>query len=223
MECLQSVIFLSGAEEQDRLSRDLSGGKSRAASGVAVHLRHDDPVDIQPLVEALGRIDGVLSGQRVYNEKDLVRFDPLFDIGKLCHQILIDLKPSCRIYDQYIISLALCLLLRGECDLHRVFRVAVRIDRRMACLADHFQLVDGCGPVHVAGGKHGFLPAFLEIIGKLAAGRRLTCTLKSRHHNGGKTCGAVRDLGVLPAHELCQLLVDDLYDLLCRRQALHNF
>ena len=52
MELFERVRLLAGRDELDRLAGDLLDGKRAAAAGVAVHLRHDDAVEIDSLGEA---------------------------------------------------------------------------------------------------------------------------------------------------------------------------
>ena len=63
MEILERVHFLADAEQLDRLAGDRAHRERGAAAAVAVDAGQHDAGDADPLVEALGEIDGVLAGQ----------------------------------------------------------------------------------------------------------------------------------------------------------------
>ena len=67
--------FSPDADELDGLARDLADGKGAAAAGVAVHLRHDDAVEVDALGEGRGDVHDVLAGHGVDDHEDLVRLD----------------------------------------------------------------------------------------------------------------------------------------------------
>ncbi len=94
MEFLELVELLADAEELDGLARDGLDAQGRAAACVAVELREDDAVELQTLVELLGRVDGVLAGHRVADQVDLVRRDGLGDVGHLVHHLFVDVQPA---------------------------------------------------------------------------------------------------------------------------------
>ena len=76
MEILERVHLLAGAEKLDRLAGDGAHRKRRAAAPVAVDAGQHDAGDADAIVEILGEIDGVLAGEAVGNEQDLVRVAP---------------------------------------------------------------------------------------------------------------------------------------------------
>ena len=73
MEILQRVHLLAGADQLDRLAGDGAHGKRGAAAPVAVDAGQHDAGDADALVEGARDVDGVLAGQRVGDEQDLVR------------------------------------------------------------------------------------------------------------------------------------------------------
>ncbi len=66
-------IFSPAPMQLDRLAGDGAHRERRAAAAIAVDAGQDDAGDADALVEALGEIDGVLAGQAVGDEQDLVR------------------------------------------------------------------------------------------------------------------------------------------------------
>ena len=68
VERLELVELLPLADELDRHAGHLPDRQRRAAAGVAVELGQDHAVELERLVEGLGRGDGVLAGQGVADE-----------------------------------------------------------------------------------------------------------------------------------------------------------
>ena len=73
MEILERVHLLAGAEQLDRLAGDGAHRQRRAAAPIAVDAGQHDAGDADALVEILGEIDGVLAGEAVGDEQDLMR------------------------------------------------------------------------------------------------------------------------------------------------------
>src|ERR1039458_20713 len=74
---VERVGFLAHADEFQRLSGDVADGDRAAAAGVAVHLGQDYARDAEPLVEFVGRFDGVLPRHGVGHEEDFHRVELL--------------------------------------------------------------------------------------------------------------------------------------------------
>ena len=89
-------------------------------------------------------------------------------------------------------------------------------------LAQRLQLVDGRGTIDVGGDEHRRLAVFLEQLGELGAGGRLAGALQAGQEDHSGRMAAEGKLGVAAAHELDELFVHDLHDLLRRREALHD-
>ena len=75
MEHFQCIVLFPDTDEFHRLSGHLLDRKSRAAPGIAVHLRQDESVEAELFVELLGALDRVLSEHCVCDEQDFVRPD----------------------------------------------------------------------------------------------------------------------------------------------------
>src|SRR5450759_118430 len=89
-------------------------------------------------------------------------------------------------------------------------------------LAQRLQLVDGRGSIDVGGDEHRRLAVLLEQLGELGAGGRLAGALQAGQEDHSGRMAAEGKLGVAAAHELDELFVHDLHDLLRRREALHD-
>ena len=79
IERLELVELLTLADKLDRHAGDPPHRQCRPAAGIAVELGQDHAVELERLVERLGRGDRVLPGHGVADEKDLVRLDLLLD------------------------------------------------------------------------------------------------------------------------------------------------
>ena len=72
VEALELVELLAGRGVHDRLAGHRLDRQRGAAAGVAVELRHHDPVELDDLGELLGDVDRVLAGHRVDDEQHVV-------------------------------------------------------------------------------------------------------------------------------------------------------
>ena len=105
VERLELVELLPLADELDRHAGDLPDGQGRAAAGVAVELGQDHAVELEGLVEGLGRGHRVLAGHGVADEEDLVRLDLLLDLDQLGHQLVVDVQAAGGVEDQGVAAL----------------------------------------------------------------------------------------------------------------------
>ena len=151
VEVLELVELLAGGGELDRLAGDRLDGEGGPAARVAVELRQDDAVEVDPLGERLGDGDGLLAGHRVEDEEDVVRLHGLAHRGELLHQRLVDLEAAGGVDDDDVAALRLRLLEPVPRDRHRVLRRAVEVDGDLDLLAELLELVDRRGPLEVGG------------------------------------------------------------------------
>ena len=185
MEILQRVHFLAGAEQLDRLAGDGAHGERRAAAPVAVDAGQDDAGDADALVEALGEIDGVLAGQRVGDEQDLVRARGRLDLGHLGHQGFVDMGAPGGVEQHDVIALQARGLFGANGDLHGGLAGddGQRIDADLA--PEHGELLLRRRTLDVERGhQHLALHALVEALGDLRRGRRLASALQADHHDG---------------------------------------
>ncbi len=88
--------------------------------------------------------------------------------------------------------------------------------------AEAGQLIAGGRAARIGGDEHDPTALLLKQSRQLAAGRRLARALEAHHHDDRGRHGRELDPRVLAAHQLPQLVPDDLDDLVPRRQALQH-
>ena len=88
--------------------------------------------------------------------------------------------------------------------------------------AHGLQLLDGGGTVDVAGGQQRALALLAHVGGKLCAVGGLARALQTHQHHHAGGLGADVELLVLSAHQVAELLIDDLDDHLGRVQSLQH-
>ena len=96
-----------------------------------------------------------------------------------------------------------------------------RVDRDLDLLAELLELVDRCGSLEVARDERGPLAVLPKEQGELCGRGRLARALQAREEDHRRRTSE-REARVTRAHERGELLVDDLHDLLARRQALED-
>ena len=222
MEGLDHVQLLAGADELDGLARRRADGERRAAPGVAVQLGEQHTVNAQRLVEGGGGVDRVLTGHGVHHQHDLAGLHRRLDPLELVHQRLVDVESSGGIQHHHVVAVILRVANGLLGNLHRVDLPHLK-DGEIQLRANHLKLGDGGGAVHVAGHQQRALallgadqPRQLRHVGGL------TGALQAHHHNDAGGLGGVGQPGVGAAHQRGQLLVDDLDDLLPRRETVQN-
>ena len=222
VEGLDHVQLFAGTHELDGLAGDGPDGQGSTAAGVAVQLGQQYAVDAQRVVKGLGGVDRVLAGHGVHHKEYLVGMDGGLDGLQLAHQRLVDMQTAGGVQKDDVVAVVSGVLHRLLGDGHRVDLPHLE-DGDVQLLAHHLQLVDGGGTVHVAGGQQGAFPVLAAHKPRqLRAVGGLTGTLQAHHHHNGGTLGRGAQPGVGAAHERGQLLIDDLDDLLRRRQALQH-
>ena len=222
MEQLDAVQLFAGAGEFDWLAGDGPHGQRRAAAGIRVQLRHEDAVDPKLLVEARRRVHGVLTGHRVQEEHDLRGLHRGLDVAQLRHQRVVDVQTAGGVDEHHVVAVGLRVLDAGFGDLDGVALPHLE-DGDADLLAHDLQLRDGGGTVHVAGHQQRPLAVLLLVEAcQLGAVGRFTGALQTHQHDDRGRLGGDFDLLVGTAHQIPQLVVDDLEDLLRRGQALQH-
>ena len=210
MEDIQRLHLLSGGHELDRLAHDGLDGKGRTASGVTVHLGQHDAVEIQPVVESLGRLHSILTGHRIDHEQGLGRLNGLVQGGNFIHKFLIHSKTSGSIDYDHRIPLGLCLRNGSVRYAYGILLPLFGIYRHAYLLAQHLELVNRRRPEGVAGCEenlHAFLA--LEVERELAGESGLTRTVQTCHQDHSRIALDV-DLAGRATHKCCKLIVDYL-------------
>ena len=222
VEFLELVELFADADELDGLAGDGLDAQGSAAAGVAVELGQNDAVELQPLVELLGGVDGVLAGHRVADQVDLVRRDRLGDLGHLRHHLLIDVQPAGGIDHDHILAVLLGIADAVFGDLDGVFGGLIGIDRNPGLFAEDFQLLDSGRSLQVVGDHQGMSAVRHEVLAQLGGGRRLAATLEAGQHDDRRAGRDEVDPRIHRPHEPGQLVVDDLDHHLARMEALDD-
>jgi hypothetical protein len=123
--------------------------------------------------------------------------------------------------DHDVTPLRLGLLDAPGGRLDRVGRAPL-VDGHLQRLAERLQLLDGGGPVDVAGDQRGRALLLGQQASQLSAGGGLAGALQAGHQDHGGRAVRERELGAGLAHKAGQLLVHDLDDLLAGGEAVHH-
>ena len=227
VELVEGIELLAHAHELDRLARDVLDRERGATARVAVELGEDDPVDVELVVEGLGRGDRVLPRHGVADEVDVLRLATTPDIAKLLHEVFVDMEATGgvedddvatgldRVLDPVLANVGRAVLALEELGNALAFLLFFAVNGDLECIPEDLQLIDGGRALEVGGDEEGLLLALLdEILRELAAGRRLARPLEAHHHDDGRAGGSLFQARVDRPHEVAQLVVDDLDDLL---------
>ena len=195
--------------------------KRRATAGVAVELGEHDAVELGDLGELLGDVHCVLAGHGVDHQQHRVRPHPLLDPGQLLHQRLVDVQAAGGVDDQHVLAVARGLVERPAGDVDRIAVGALLVDRGTGLRADLDELLDRRRPVDVARRDRDRGAVLLaQHLGQLGRGRRLARALQAGHQDDGGRARREGQPRRRAAHQLGELLVDDLDHLLARVELL---
>ncbi len=95
------------------------------------------------------------------------------------------------------------------------------IDSTANLFADDFQLLNGGGPLQVGCHQHWSVAVFLQQPSQLAAGRGLTTSLQSTHHQNGDAV-TLEGQRMIAGHQVDQSLMHNTDQLLIRPQRLQH-
>src|SRR6185437_9501782 len=142
-EVLERVELFAGADELDRLAGRGAHRERRAAAAIAVDAAQDDAGDVDALVERARQVHGILAGERVGNEQDLVRIDRRLYRGRLLHQLFVDMGAAGGIEDDDVVAAEPGLALGAARDLDRSLVLQDRQGVDADLRAQHAQLLLG--------------------------------------------------------------------------------
>ena len=232
-------MAFAGSDELDRRACDLLDGKGRSTTGVAVELGHDDAVHRHPLVEDPGRLDGILSRHGIDDEIDLMWIQGESDTVQFLHEVVIDMQSTGGVEYQDIEPFTASSLQRPLADadgdtggitvlgafvgfsMEGDLGISLRVG--LDSLHDQLQLFNGGRALQVGGADQRVAAVSLQIRCQLAAGGGLSCALESTEHDDGRRGVDEHDMTVDWAHQIDQMLVDDVGHLLTGFQALEDF
>ena len=222
MEGLDHIQLFAGAHELDGLAGGSADGECRTAAGIAVQLGEHHAVDAQRLIKGGGGVDGVLAGHGVHHQQNLVGVNGGFHALELVHERFVHMEPAGGIEKHHVVAVVTGVA-DGVFGNGNGIALALFKDRQIQLSAHHLELFDGGGTVHVAGGQQrplAQLPAHEP--GQLGGGGGFTGALQTHHHHNGGTVVGHGQLAAGAAHEVGQLLADDLDDLLGGSQAVQH-
>ena len=219
VEHLERVELLAGRRELDRLAGDRLDAERGAAAGVAVELRQDHTVERDALVERLGDVDGFLAGHRVDDEDHVLRLRLVAHPLELGHQLVVDLQAARGVDDDGVETRFARAGDAAPRRLDGVLRVGPE-DRDLNLRAELLELVDRGGTLQVGRDQPGLPALAAQVQRELGGGRRLARALQAGEQDDREL--AEREARLALTHQLRQLVVDDLHDLLAGSQALQH-
>ena len=165
-------------------------------------------------MEALRRVDGVLTQHRVDDEERLGGGEELVEVGDLRHHRFVDREAAGRVDDEDVEEVAAGVVDGARGDVKRLLTRMARVPLRPGLRRDGLQLLNGRGAVDVAGNREDLLLlGFNEVLRELPGGGGLTRTLETRQKDHGRRLHAQVDLalvaGEVPAHDGGELALHD--------------
>ncbi len=222
MEDLQGIHLLAARNELQRLidyRTDRDGGTT---SRIAIELREHHAVEVEAVVELLGRVYSILTRHRIHDEEGLRGVHGSLDGGNLLHHRLVHGQTTGRIDDNHVVGVLTCVLDSVLGDLDGVHVTLLGVDLDTHLLTQDLELVDSGRTIDVAGHEQ-HLTALLRLdqLCQLAREGRLTRTLQTGdQHHGGRAFEL--DVGCRATHELSQLVAHDLGHHLTRLDGLQH-
>ena len=224
MERFQGVEFLAGANELQRLAGDSADGERRAAAGIAVHFREDDAGDAELLVELVGRLHRVLTGHGVRDEQNLAGVKLFLELPQLLHELLVDVQAAGGIYEENVAARLHAFPPSRPRQVTRLgfFQRAIG-NRQLDIARDNRKLLPGGMSVDVDRDHHRTVAVFREPLRQLAGAGRLTGALEADDHDGAGRLIREAQFRLMASQDVDQFVLDDLDDLLRRRQRSEDF
>lgn len=214
VKLFERIGLLTNADVLDGLAENAVNGKRRATACVAIQLGKHHTCNIESFVKALSDLHRLLTCHAVGNEQNFIGLDGCLELLQLIHHGGINLKPAGRVDNHNTVTVSHTLINACSGDLHHVTGVAIGVDRHIQRAAESFELIDGCGSVHVGRHQTHALFLVLESAGQLACGGCLAGALKAHHHHhGGRHGTHPEPLTPLTQHS-GKLIVDYLHELL---------
>ena len=186
----------------------------RAAAGVAVHLRQDDAVEFQGVVEGLGAVDRVLTGHGVADHVDLIGPHQAVDLLQLVHRHFVDVEPTGGVEDHRVEQRGLGVGDGVTADVYRRGRRRLAEDGHADLFAEDLDLIDGGGALHVGRDQQRLAAALAQHQGELAGRGGLTLALEAAEHQDGRPVLGEGDIRIDRSHQLNKFVVDNFDDLL---------
>ena len=132
------------------------------------------------------------------------------------------MQPPGGVDDRHVTALAHTLLDSLAGDRDRVMAVAACVDRNLDLAAELLELVDRGRALQVAGDEERPVLFLAKEERQLCRRGRLARALQPGEQDHRRGAAGECEPGGAGAHQLCQLLVHDLHDLLPGREALQH-
>ena len=184
MELFELVELLPRRCEGDWSADDFLDRQCSTAASVAVHLRHDDAVDFQRVVEGLGGLNCILTGHCIDDEECVVGVDSARDEANLLHHFGVDRQATGGVDNDDVATKALGLFETFRCREDRILRIGEH--RHVDLTAERAELLNGCRALEVSTNHHRVASLCLEPCGKLGRVRGLTRALQTCHQDDGR-------------------------------------
>ena len=173
-------------------------------------------------MEGTGELSSLLADHRIHHQQHLVGLHGGADPHHLLHHLGVDLKATGGVHQQGVEALLLRL---GQTSRGNLLWLGLsteaehlHIDLSTEC----FQLLDGGWPVDVGTHHQGTTPLILEVQAQLGCGRGFTRTLQTCHQHHRWRLSRFGQRRVIAPHDLHQLLVHHLDELLIRTDTAHH-
>ena len=223
MEFLERVHLFAGTDQLDRLAGHRAHRERRAAAAVAVHAGQHEAGNADALVEIARQVDGVLAGQRIGDQQDLVRVGALLDLGHLGHQRLVDMGAAGGVENDHVVAAELGRLHGARGDVGGRLAGDDRQRGDAGLLAQLAELLLCRRPSRVERGHQHFLAvALFQTCGDLGRGRGLARALQADHHDDDGGGSIEIDGDAFVAEQGDQFVMDQLDHHLARLDRLDD-
>ena len=223
MERLQRLHLLASADELDRLTAHLADREGRTAAGITVQFGENCSSDAHLIVEGTGELGCLLANHRIHHQQHLIGLHGGTDPHHLLHHLGVDLETAGGVHQEGVEPL---LLRFGQASRGDVLWLGLSSEAEHLHIdlgTQRLELLDSSWSIDVGTHHQGSTSLVLEVQTKLGRGGGLTRTLKASHQHDGGSLGRLGQRSVITPHDLHQLLMDHLDELLIRVDPSHHF
>ena len=222
MERLQGLHLLAGADELDRLTAHLADRKGGTTAGITIKLGEHRSGDAHLVVEGAGEFGRFLTDHRIHHQQHLIGLHSGADPHHLLHHLGVDLEATGGVDQERVEPFLLRL---GQTSGRNVFRFGLSTEAEHLHIdlsTERFQLLDGGWSVNVGAHHQGSSPLILEVEAQLGRCGGFTGTLKAGHQHDGGSFSRLGQRSVIAPHDLHELFMDHLDELLIRADPAHH-
>ena len=223
VESLNRVKLFAHACKFDWLASNSTHRQGSTAACVTVHAGQHDTRQINALAEAFSDINGVLTREGVDHQQNFLRCRNLCHRLHFVHQLLINVQTACGIEDEDVKTLQFCRLHRPLGDIDRHLPLNDWQSRNLCLRTKRGQLLLRSGTIDVKRGHEDFFALLsLQHLGDFSSRRGFTRTLQTNHHDNRRWRNCQIQIALFSAKHLDKRVVDDLHDLLPRRNRFQH-